>query len=161
METALNQTNYHVCSVCGEVSSAPELWFLALQSRGTDKLSIMKWNLRLAKAEGMQLACCAAHVRELVVHWMATGSIAHPFARPSSWDGPRRRRTDHRPLWQEVDLQDAVLLGELTVDRGSLRRVLNHHPDALRSLLDSLQGALCTQPQHDLAVAPCGSAMVI
>jgi hypothetical protein len=156
----MDQANDHECAVCGEVSSTLEHWFLALQTRA-DKLTIMKWNSRLARADGMQLACCAAHVRELVVHWMATGSIDHPFARAESWEGPRRRWTDHRAPWHEIDLHDAVLLGELTVDREGVRRVLNHNPDALRSLLDSLQGTLHAELQHNVTAARCRSALVI
>lgn len=159
--TAMEQTNYHVCSVCGEISSTPEHWFLALQYPPSDKLIVMKWHRRLASAEGMQSVCCAAHVRELVVHWMAIGRIDHPFARPSSWKGPRRRWTDQTWHWQEVDLQDAVLLNELTVDRESLRRVLSHNPHALRSLLDSLQASLDEEFQHNVAAAQCRSALVV
>ncbi len=157
----MDRTHYHACSVCGEISATPEHWFLAFQGAAIDKLTIIKWNNRLASAAGMQPACCVAHVRELVVHWMATGSIDHPFARPDSWDGPCRRWNDHRSPWHDIDLRDAVLLSELTADHEGLRRVLNHNPDALRSLLDSLQGTLHAELRNDVAAAECRSALVI
>lgn len=157
----MDQTDHYICSLCGQASSTPEHWFLILQGSGPDKLTVLKWNSNLAAAEGIQVACCAAHVRELVVHWMATGNVDHPFARSVARQGPQRRWTDHEAPWREIDLRDGILLGDLTMDRESVRRVLSHNPSALRAVLDSLQSALENDIQQNLATAPCSSSLVI
>lgn len=55
-----------------------------MENRWEDKLSILDWHDSLSRAAGVHRACCAAHVRELVVHWITMGSLNYPFARVTS-----------------------------------------------------------------------------
>ena len=41
------------------------------------KIKILEWNSLLASQHGIHLACSPSHVQELVMHWMATGSISY------------------------------------------------------------------------------------
>ncbi len=123
------ETGSYACAICGEANSEPTQWFLVTENYWEDKLKVLEWSYPLARQHGIHLACSAAHVQELVVHWMATGS---PRFGPVS--GTHGVRT----------------LGELTVHRESLRRVLSENPESLKSILDVLHGAL----QPDDAPAP-------
>ena len=129
----------YACAICGEAKSDPTQWFLITENHWEDKLKILEWNGLLARQNGIHLACSPSHVQELVVHWMATGSVHHPFAKtswaanPKKWDSARLRL---------VDTRGVRTIGELTVHRESMRRVLSENPGSLKSILDALDGAL-------------------
>ena len=72
------------CTICGLQPSGRQRWFLVSEDRWRDKLRILHWDDDLATREGIHSACTPEHLQELVVHWMATGSLDHPFARSSS-----------------------------------------------------------------------------
>jgi hypothetical protein len=74
------------------------------------------------------------HVEELVVRWMTTGSLDHPFARTAL--GARGSRGGR------IDISGGRPLGELAVHRESLERVLAESPQSLRVILDALLEAL-------------------
>ena len=129
-----------VCAICGEVNSGQPHWFLMAENRWEDKLKILEWDTVLALQDGMVAACSAAHVEELVLHWMATGSLDYPFARTGR-GFPRA----HARAWrskQDVDTQGATQIGELAVDRASMERILSESPQSLQVILDALLGAL-------------------
>lgn len=129
------------CAICGGKRLGTERWFLVAENRWEDKLKVLQWNDRLAAHEGIQRACSAAHVEELVVHWMATGSLGYPFARTTFTPGTIARIGD---VWtsREVDTADAHLISELAVHRESMERVLFESPQSLRTILDALLCAL-------------------
>src|SRR5438067_4386704 len=77
----MQQMRKHLCAICGDEKSAGRLWFLLAENRWEDKLKILQWDPQLARQDGIRRACSAAHVQELVVHWMTTGSLSYPFAR--------------------------------------------------------------------------------
>jgi hypothetical protein len=80
-------------------------------------------------------------VQQLVVHWMAMGSLAHPFARAGAV--PRNLRRKHAAAdVPELDIQWARIIGELAVHRESLLRILVESPESLASILEALIGAL-------------------
>jgi hypothetical protein len=134
----------HVCVICGEDGSAKARWFLIAENRWEDKLRIFQWDERLARQAGIHCACSASHVQELVVHWMTTGSLDYPFARVPSKASARRRRA---ASWPAADFYGcgARQIGELAVDRESMKRVLSESPQSLRVILDALLAAL----QHE------------
>jgi len=137
----------HACTICGEESLVPARWFLVTENRWEDKLQILPWDDRLADRAGVHRACSSTHVQELVVHWMATGSLDYPFARAESWSSPARRWSD---LWAprpDVDMRGMRPIGELCVHRESMRRVLTENPGSLKAILEALNGAL--QPPAD------------
>jgi hypothetical protein len=137
----IDPRNY-ACAICGEANSDPTQWFLVTENHWEDKLKIMEWNSLLACQQGIHLACSPSHVQELVVHWMATGSVHHPFAQTNSWNLPVHRWNHSSQLSPMASTKGVRTIGELTVHRESMRRVLNDSPASLKSILDALCGAL-------------------
>jgi hypothetical protein len=131
----------YACAICGEANPDPSQCFLVTENHWEDKLKILEWNGRLAGQHGIHLACCPSHVQELVVHWMATGSVSYPFARIAS-HSPARRWNDLNKLRPVVNTTGVRTVGELTVHRDSMRRVLSENPESLKSILNALQEAL-------------------
>jgi hypothetical protein len=131
------------CTICGEQRSGKQRRFLIAEDRWQDKLKILHWDDRLATRKGIHGACGPAHLEELVVHWMTTGCLDHPFARLA----PRRGRTRHAPAPAKDDLSigGGRLIGELSVHRESMQRVLSENPLCLQTILDALLSAL----EHD------------
>ena len=132
-----------VCTICGEEKRPTKVWFLVTESHWQDKLRILQWQDEIAAREGMYGACCAAHVEELVIHWMTTGSLDFPFATTA---GPVRLRRRvplaFLPVTVEPDIRGARQIGELAVHRESMGRLLNDSPDSLQLILDELTRAL-------------------
>ena len=129
------------CSICGD-SYGPDSsrWFLVVENSWEDKLKILEWNEQLAWNVGIRQACSIRHVQELVVHWMTTGTMDYPFAevrrvvrrlRATNFDhGIKDYEAPPRPI------------GELAVDRESMKRVLSESPKSLKAILDALLAAL-------------------
>jgi hypothetical protein len=151
------------CTICGEHSTADTGWFLVVQDSWLDRLKILHWNSGLAAQDGVHALCGAMHVRELVAHWMATGSLEYPFASLSSSEqrlriiefGAKKRGA------AATELQNAALIGELAVHRASLERALRENPQSLSAILEALLGALrddltktrpLARPKEELAV---------
>ena len=140
------ETNIFACTICGKENIDPRKWFLITENSWEDKLRILEWNDLLASQAGLHPACSPAHVQELVVHWMATGSVAHPFARTDlcSASGSRWSNIGKTPLLTRTNHTRTI--GELVVHRESMHRVLSENPASLKSILDALQVAL--QPKN-------------
>jgi hypothetical protein len=132
----------YACAICGEANPDPAQWFLVTENHWEDKIKILEWNGLLARHHGIHLACCASHVQELVVHWMATGSVGYPFAQTGGANSPARRWNDLNKPRPVLNTNGVRTIGELTVHRESVRRVLNENPESLKSILNALQEAL-------------------
>lgn len=130
------------CTVCGDERRNSNRWFLLVENRREDKIKILQWNDRLAAQAGIHRACSAAHVQELVVHWMTTGSLDYPFAEVAFSRRPRRRWSDTAPPAQNVEGPGARPVGELAVHRESVKRVLHDSPHSLNTILEALLRAL-------------------
>jgi len=131
------------CTICGEERSAAQVWFLVAESHWEDRLKVLQWEDELARRRGIYAACSAGHVEELVVHWMTTGSLDYPFATVGLKPAKRRQRLGSiLPTIEEPDTGSARLIGELAVDRDSVRRALREDPNSLRVILDELVHAL-------------------
>lgn len=129
----------HACSICGDAEPDAGVWFLVRENHLEDKVQILHWNDRLAGAAGVHPACSAAHVQEMVVHWMTTGSLSYPFALVKggdAWRGKERIRGG------QIEFRETRPIGELSVDRESMKRVLTESPHSLRTILDALLSAL-------------------
>jgi len=139
----MSQAGAPLCAICGEEKRDGQVWFLILGCGWEDKLRILQWHDKLSTCDGVYRLCCPAHVQELVVHWMTTGSLDYPFAQVLS--GSRRRVTSTScvPTVQAVvDTRHARQIGELAVHRESLRRALSEDPESLQVILSELFAAL-------------------
>jgi hypothetical protein len=131
------------CAICGEERTAGQVWFLVAESHWEDKLKVLEWQDELVRRRGIYAACSGGHVEELVVHWMTTGSLDYPFATVGHKIERRRQRLGWiLPTIEEPDIRGARLIGELAVDRESVRRALREDPDSLQVILDELLHAL-------------------
>lgn len=139
------------CTICGEEKSPAQVWFLVTESRCEDKLKILQWQDEVAEREGIYQACCPAHVEELVIHWMTTGSLDFPFATTATTRVKlgRRIRLASLPVIVEPDTRGARQIGELAVHRESMGRLLNESPDSLQLILDELTHALQRESNND------------
>jgi len=136
----MKEASLQLCTVCGEQKSAGQVWFLVAESHWEDKLAILQWEDEISYRKGMHRACCPAHVEQLVVHWMTTGSLDFPFA--IAEERLQRRPGSCLPVVLEADTQGARQIGELSVHRESIDRVLHESPDSLQIILDELSDAL-------------------
>lgn len=132
------------CTVCGEERSPGQVWFLVAESHWEDKLKVLEWQDELSTRQGIHAACCGGHVEELVVHWMTTGSLDYPFATVGHKKVDRRKQRLGwiLPVVEEPNIKGARLIGELAVDRESVRRAFREDPESLRVILDELLNAL-------------------
>ena len=142
-----NQKGF-TCTICGEYSNRGQGWFLIVEDSWLDRLKVLHWDETLAGHTQVHCLCSAPHVRELVAHWMATGSLAYPFASVSS---PAQTVTigsshKHPDPGTEIKIQNDGLIGELAVHRESLERALSEHPQCLSTILEALLGALDHAP---------------
>jgi hypothetical protein len=148
------------CTICGEERSAGQVWFLVAESHWEDKLKVLQWQDELAGRRGIYAACSTGHVEELVVHWMTTGSLDYPFATVGlKPERPRQRLGWILPTIEEPDTRDARLIGELAVDRESVRRALRDDPDSLQVILDELLNALQRETTRTTARFESSDAM--
>ena len=135
------------CAICGERKNGSQPWFLIADNRWQDKLRILQWHERMAAQPGIYHACTAEHVQELVVHWMTTGSLDYPFAMdPSRGPGGDGNRAPvicrQTPEDREIDTLGVDPIGELSVHRESMQRVLGEHPQSLTGILEALLSVL-------------------
>jgi hypothetical protein len=132
------------CAICGEARTHPDGWFLLTENQWTDRLKILSWNEALVGHQGVLAACSAAHVQQMVVHWMAVGSLEYPMARVPSdtarW--ARKRRGTGSAKVAEPDLNGSTVVGEFAVHRENLSRVLREDPESLVGILEALVSAL-------------------
>lgn len=132
------------CTICLTARKNNEQWFLLVENRWTDQLKILSWHDELASIPGFHAACCAAHVQQLVIHWMTTGTLDYPFARTEACaHGPARQRPGYlSSIKEEANISGAEVLGELAVHRESIDRILLESPASLGAILSALQAAL-------------------
>ena len=133
----------YLCTICEAAQSPEQNWFLLVQNQWDDRIKVLQWNASLASQPGVHCACSTAHAKQLVAHWMATGSLDYPFASSNnSLKSGRRRLVSGPSASATADVSGAVQLGELAVHRESLRRVLEDNPHSLSSILDALVSGL-------------------
>ncbi len=158
----MNSRTVMVCTICEQERVGVDGWFMLTENEWLDRLKVLAWNDTLAVREDVHCLCCVAHVQELVAHWMATDSLEYPFARlPFTRKRARRRRA--APLTGQsraFDSPAGQVIGELAVDRESLRWVLRENPYSLITIMEPLLSALRQQHiQPELQCSPpvfCG-----
>jgi hypothetical protein len=144
----MSQAAGSCCAICLEPRTENDGWFLLTENRWTDRLKILGWSDVLASQPGVHAACGAEHVQQLVIHWMAVGTLDYPFARN---DASKKKLKRKSPLpsaaaLPEPDIRGLKVFGELAVHRESLERVLNDSPESLVSILTALISALGGHP---------------
>ncbi len=130
------------CTICGETRSGQARWFLVMEDRWQDKLKILHWDNFLAAHGGIHCVCCPSHLQQLVVHWMSTGSLDHPFAARVSGGESQTNPPASQLAINSLPSSGVRQIGELSVHRESMQRVLNENPQSLQAILDALLGAL-------------------
>jgi hypothetical protein len=141
----MRDTESACCAICLQAHLPNQRWFLLTENRWTDQLRILRWNEKLAGHSEMYPACGVAHVQQLVVHWMTTGSLNYPFAcgerRPAGSDSSISNNSEFQ---EELVTEGLEILGELAIDRSSMPRILVDSPQSLGSLLFALAEALAS-----------------
>jgi len=154
----MKERSMQLCTVCGEMKTDGQIWFLVAESHWEDKLSILRWEDEISRRRGMYGACSPIHVEELVVHWMTTGSLDFPFA--IGQDCPGQKPASSLPVICEADTRGARQIGELCVHRESMNRVLHESPASLQTILDELTDALNRETAGEAARLESGSGMM-
>jgi len=139
----MDKPKMHECTICGDEKLPGQMWFLVAESHWEDKLRVLEWQDQMATRQGIYAACSAAHVEELVIHWMTTGGLDYPFATVGHKPRSRKRTAaSFLPIIEEPNTTGARQIGELAVDRDCVRRALKDDPESLRVILDELVHAL-------------------
>jgi hypothetical protein len=126
------------CAICGNAKSRRETWFTVTEDRDLDRLMVWRWNSGFARDRHAHNVCGRRHLREFIVHWMTTGCLHYPFAMD-----PRNRTTGTSTSELNTDWDvHPHQLAEITVDRGSIQRVLAENPLSLSVIFDELMIAL-------------------
>jgi hypothetical protein len=134
------------CEICGNTGPEQDQWYLLSASRWQDRLKIMSWNEEMAQQDGVHLACGINHVRELVSHWLITGSLDFPFAHLAGKQASSAKSSE------PVLCSGSTQIGELAVHRESLEHILAENPCTMTTILDALISALSRQPRSDEVV---------
>ena len=146
----MDQPRKSSCTICGQVLSVQREAFAITQSLIDDRLRIYHWD-HLAARSGVHAACCASHVRELVIHWMVTGNLNYPFANSMSSRGASGPQSLH--TGPELPCMGfATPIGELAVDHDSVSRLLQCNLASLVVILDELNDALQRSLEENAAV---------
>jgi hypothetical protein len=138
------------CAICHVRRQGEGSWFLVVEKHWEDKLRVLEWDATLAGQDGVRCACSAFHVQQLVAHWMTTGTLGYPMAvlkrpRRAVLPWPKSRQL---PKQIESNWSSGKSLGELSVHRESLNRILQEQPESLLSVLDALMSALKGGPDE-------------
>jgi hypothetical protein len=129
--------NTNTCTICGLRKQAKDTWFLITEDARGGRLHVWKWHQPRGRRPSPHAVCSPRHVRELVAHWMSTGCLSYPFATV------RSESVDSTPQPVEPPARQAsenltIHLGEISVDRESMLRVLRDNPLSLNTILDEL-----------------------
>ena len=137
------------CTICDSHKDEDQTWFVVTESRWRDTLNIWKWNKSIADEVAAYSLCSRRHVRELIVHWMATGCLHYPFAKAYSASPSFRPKSDLSRKGQAGQGLDRYWLGEITVDREGIARALRGNALSLNVILDELMIVLENQAVDD------------
>ena len=129
----MNQISAYKCEICG-TRKLNSHWFLVKEDRWRATLEILQWDAKTASESNVGHACSAAHVEQLVSHWVTYGGLNYNNTRPQPQLAP--------VLVEPGPLPNIV--GKLTVERSKLHRGLETQPGMLATILDAIDVALQT-----------------
>lgn len=143
----MNKPEVLACTICGAPKGEEQGWFLISEDHWQDKLRLLHWDDHLARQCDMHCACSPGHLQQLVIHWMTTGSLEHPFAIAHSEIPSARRPSASDWRFRPSEKNAPKPIGELSVHRESMQRVLQENPQSLQTILDALLSALHKEAQ--------------
>jgi len=147
--------NCFPCAVCGTETNLYADWFLVVENRWLDHLSIFSWHPVLAAQKDVLGVCGQNHLKMLVTHWLTQANLEFQRGRDLVAPIPGKSRVETEPGPLSAD----CLLGELAVHRESSSRVWSGSRESLECILNAVIGggepsaptlhsSVCDQP-HD------------
>jgi len=138
----LNAKSDSRCAVCGHLVDPMVSGYLLMAQVTPPRIAILHWNRPLAAREEVRAACSPEHALEIVAHWMVSGLLDINFSQPAPYNHEDKRIVDKRikELTESATPQAPRCqpIGELVINRDSVRRLVASDPEALASVLDSL-----------------------
>lgn len=123
------------CTICGRQKTNSN-WFLITENQWEDRLNVWTYDVTKVSGTGIHALCGPKHVRELVIHWMATGCLDYPFAYSRLHDDEAVLTA--QPQGRDPEYMLRSPLCEIAVDRDGITRVLREDPLALNPILDEM-----------------------
>jgi hypothetical protein len=130
----LNAKSDSPCAVCGHLVD-PISGYLLMAQVTPPRIAILHWNKTLARREEARAACSPEHALEIVAHWMVSGRLDLKFTEPALHEDKPIREMMESAAHQ---IPHGQPIGELVINRDSVRRLVASDPEALVSVLDSL-----------------------
>jgi len=136
----LNAKSDNRCAVCGNLVDPLVSGYLLVARVAPPRIAILRWNKTLAAREQARSACSPEHALEIVAHWMVSGLLDINFTQPAPHEDERIVDKRIKELTKSVPPLAPYCqpIGELVINRDSVRRLVASDPEALASVLDSL-----------------------
>lgn len=127
--------NDFACSVCGMETRRHSGWFLVAENHWLDRIKVLSWHPVLARQPAMRSACCAEHLKTLLMHWLTHANLQLLAGGGEMW-----RESDHELAAESDGVNQSVgkLVGELAVHRESLSRAWTGSAESLECILNAL-----------------------
>lgn len=136
----LNDKSFACCAVCGQILDAPATSYLLMDQPNPHRIAILRWSRTLAARHEARAACSPEHALEIVAHWMVTGRLDLSFTQAGPQSKQNKCFTEAAPAPRLRGSYRPI--GELVINRESVRKLVASDPEALASVLDSLMEAL-------------------
>ncbi|MBI1740548.1 MAG: hypothetical protein HY233_07825 [Acidobacteriales bacterium] len=137
-----NRAHRFSCVVCGVETKRHSGWFLVVENRWLDRLTVLSWHPLVARQAKMQSVCSKQHLKTLLTHWLTHANLQFLATGSSHWAVPGDTGSSES---DSVTVAVSKLVGELTVHRESLSRVWTGSPETLECILNALIGGLETR----------------
>ena len=142
------------CTACGCTLHLESRPYLLLDHPATRRIAILRWSETLAARNHSHAACSPEHALEMVAHWMLSGRLDLTFTQTIT--EPRLASTQPAAhVTATTELYRPI--GELVINRESVRKLVASDPDALASVLDSLREVLLRDQRHSPTKKPARS----
>jgi hypothetical protein len=138
---SLNVQCGNCCVVCGRPVDRVVTAYLLVAQTIPPRIAILRWNQTLTAREEARAACSPEHALEIVAHWMVSGLLDIHFTKPARHPQKNGPSSELRESATPVTAYSQPI-GELLINRDSVRRLVASDPEALASVLDSLLEAL-------------------
>ncbi len=129
------------CAVCGHTLDPLGSAYLLMAQPAANRIAILRWNRTLAAREEARAACTPEHALEIVAHWMVSGRLDLRFTQAAPQ--PELSKSGGQTAAQAAHPVGTYKpIGELVINRDSVRKLVASDPEALASVLDSLLEAV-------------------